>query len=59
VENESSDWVITLVIESGSVSSGAGEERMVVVLGDNGAEYPIEGQYGVGSTNWHGNDAIH
>ena len=39
------------MIESGRLLSGAGEERIVVVLGDNGAEYPIEGQYGVGSTN--------
>jgi hypothetical protein len=38
VENDSSDWVKRLVIDSGSVLRGAGEEKMVVVLGDNGAE---------------------
>jgi hypothetical protein len=37
VENDSSDWDKRLVIDSGSVSMGAGEERMVVVLGVRGA----------------------
>jgi hypothetical protein len=38
VENDSSDWDRRSVIVSGSVSRGAGEEKMVVVLGANGAE---------------------
>jgi len=37
VENDSSDCVRRSVIDSGSVSRGAGEERMVVVLGVKGA----------------------
>jgi hypothetical protein len=38
VEKDSSDWDRRSVIDSGSVSRGAGEERMAVVLGDKGAE---------------------
>jgi hypothetical protein len=38
VEKDSSDWDRRLVIDSGSVSRGAGEESTVVVLGANGAE---------------------
>jgi len=38
VENDSSDCVRILVIVSGSVWRGAGEEKIVVVLGAKGAE---------------------
>lgn len=37
MENEFRDWVRGLIIDSGSVFSGAGVERIVVELGGRGA----------------------